>query len=271
MAGCILCRYFAEKASEGGKRMNEGHDRETKPFERAGKGQDMPDRPPLPGGDAATPPGLHRRHDRAGQRPDADTPPAPVESRYAPGQPEWPIEQSRLRRPDASGPGYSLGIAVVGVVLVLALVAGTLLAIRGIAMSSQGGGNGAVPGTPSVTARTPVARPSATASVPSPTPKPTATATALPLPPQLSVSPQEATAQCLVGRYPDLAASNRGGGELNWTAATSDAAVRANPASGTLAAGAVQTVMLSGLHVGQALTVTFSSDGGDATVTITCR
>jgi hypothetical protein len=64
--------------------------------------------------------------------------------------------------------------------------------------------------------------------------------------------------------------TNSGGGQLTWAASTSDLLVHATPASGTLAAGQSRSVTLGGIHIGKTWTVTFSGNGGGATVTITC-
>jgi archaellum component FlaG (FlaF/FlaG flagellin family) len=84
------------------------------------------------------------------------------------------------------------------------------------------------------------------------------------------VSPQQATGHCLLGAYPTLVVKNTGGGKLTWNARTSDLLVHASPSSGTLATGQAKSIALSGNHVGNTLTVMFSGNGGQATITITC-
>lgn len=101
---------------------------------------------------------------------------------------------------------------------------------------------------------------------------PAPTATNAPLAPQLSVGSSGGTVNCLLGSWPTLTVSNSGGGNLSWSATTSDENfVTATPSSGSLAAGAQKTVKLAGiLHLGNQLRVTFTSNGGGATVTISC-
>ncbi len=135
------------------------------------------------------------------------------------------------------------------------------------------------PGTPSAgQGTTPVATGDAT-SIPgsgdstTATPGAEPTATEAPAAPHLNVSPLTASGNCLLGSWPELTVRNDGGGRLSWSATTSDKAfVKASPSSSTLDAGASVTVSLSGaLHLGNQLKVTFSSNGGVATATITCR
>lgn len=134
-------------------------------------------------------------------------------------------------------------------------------------------------GTPATTATTgtPV---DATATAGSGGPAATATTVGAPVPtatdappaPHLSVSPLVSTGNCVLGTWPKLTVRNDGGGSLSWSATTSDKTfVHATPSSSTLGAGASVTVSLSGiLHLGNHLTVSFSSNGGPATVTINC-
>ncbi len=210
-----------------------------------------------------------------------DSPTIPIQPIQPPGRPavapEWPVARPGRRAypPSAQEPGcFGITIvSIVGAALVLALIAGVLFALHSLNSPSQSEGSSAT--VPPVQT---VVLPTATASPqPSPTPAPTATATATdtptpaPEPAQLSVSPKRVTGNCLLGQYPDLTVKNDGGSDLTWTATPSDSGVQASPASGTLAAGETQTVSLSGLHVGKSFTVTFSGNGGDATVTITCH
>ena len=238
--------------------------------------------------DAPTQPGAYARSTMAPTDANADT--QPTRSGNHALQREWPLAHPARRRSNALGMGFCLGIAtagLVGVVLVVALAVGALYATHGLNANSLGGinGLGELASTPSSTAATPVAtaKPAAThsAGVPTaPTPqtksappraKPTATPRPKnPPPPQLSVNPRQTSANCLLGHYPTLAVKNTGGGQLSWSAHTSDTLVRAAPSSGALSAGQSRSVSLSGIHVGKTLTVTFSSNGGGATVTINC-
>ena len=162
---------------------------------------------------------------------------------------------------------------MVGVALVLALVAGTLFALHTLGSSAPPGENGVVLLRPRRQTRPPPLTPRASLANARTNRHSHAHgdehAGATP-PPQLSVSPQQETGMCLLGRYADLTLENSGGSDLTWTATSSAANVKPDPASGTLAAGATQTVTLSGTHLGNTFTVTFSGNGGDATVTITC-
>jgi len=106
--------------------------------------------------------------------------------------------------------------------------------------------------------------------VPPPPPGPTAT---LGPPGQLSVTPSAADVACAVTpQYPPITVSNTGGQALTWQATTDDPskAVTVTPASGTLAAGQSQTVMVGGRPVGSEVTVTFTSSNGSARTVFTC-
>ncbi len=110
-----------------------------------------------------------------------------------------------------------------------------------------------------------------------PTPTPTApppTATAAPAAAKISVTPASADAFCLNGTYPTITVKNVGGGTLNWGAQASDQAVSVNPNQGSLAAGASKSLTISGSHPappGSTLSINFTSNGGNASVTFTCR
>ncbi len=231
------------------------------------------------------------QYDTAVTSADANT--QPIVSGHPSLQPEWPMKSPTHQRSNTLGMGFCLGVAtsgIVGVLLVLALAAGVLYASHGGDLTSLGGPNGVgeLTGAPSSTAtsaptKVPTAKPVATHSgsvptstnpQPGPTPppaKPTAPPQSSPPPaPRLSVSPQQASGNCLLGKYPNLTVKNAGGGQLSWGAHTSDGLVHVAPSSGTLSAGRSQSVSLSGLHVGTRLTITFSGNGGSATVTITC-
>jgi hypothetical protein len=242
--------------------------------------------------DAPTYPGARWQDTVVAASPDADT--QPTRPGHLAFQPEWPVERPARRRADALGLGFRLGVAtasLVGIVLMVALVAAVVFVVRGWDAASLGGANGLgeLAGEPSATSATPgtTANPTSTqgAAVPTvPTPQltapsgqPTAVPTSrreptpTPIPsPRLSVSPQQATGHCLLGAYPTLVVKNTGGGELTWNARTSDLLVHASPSSGTLATGQAKSIALSGNHVGNTLTVMFSGNGGQATITITC-
>jgi hypothetical protein len=115
-------------------------------------------------------------------------------------------------------------------------------------------------------------------ATPTPTPSPTATppptATAAPAAAKISVTPSTADAFCLNGQYPPITVKNSGGGTLSWSAQASDQAVTVNPNQGSLAAGASKSLTISGSHPappGSTLSINFTSNGGNATVTFTCK
>jgi hypothetical protein len=116
--------------------------------------------------------------------------------------------------------------------------------------------------------------PTATATL-----QPTATATTapqptntpLPPPPQLNVSPAQTPVYCLNGQYPDITVTNTGGQQLNWSATgPTNPDVTLNPASGSLPPGQSQTVKVSGSRPPPTVSIQFTSNGGNATVTYTC-
>ncbi|HEV8193923.1 MAG TPA: hypothetical protein VGP82_20935 [Ktedonobacterales bacterium] len=255
--------------------MDERPDWESDRMEPTGNERSSPEESSLRH-DSPTIPGVPWHGSTANGSADFSTQPVQAEFRPSTVQPEWPVARAG-GRPNPSTtqrPGYCFGIAIVsmlGAALVLALVAGTLFAVRTIGSAPPTGENGvASSASQTATAPTPTVRPAQPSPTPMPTATPAATSAPAPTPPLLSVSPQQATGSCLLGRYPDLTVKNTGGSDLTWTATTSATAVQVEPASGTLAAGATQTVTLSGVHLGNALTITFSGNGGDATVTITC-
>jgi hypothetical protein len=270
--------------------MDDGYSQDTSPSEQIDHEQNTTEetlRPPLRGDDAPPSPRLPWQGDAAGGDADADTQPVRGTFGHRALPPQWPLARPARRRSEALGRGFGLGVAMtslVGGVLALVLVAGTLFVVRGGGAPSLGEASGmtAVAGTPSSTTVMPGSTATRTytqrAGVPTAlTPQPTAVpkqkpapkATPIP-PPRLRVSPQQATGNCVLGQYPGLMVKNGGGGQLTWAASTSDLLVHATPASGTLAAGQSRAVTLSGIHVGKTLTVTFSGNGGGATVTITC-
>jgi hypothetical protein len=130
------------------------------------------------------------------------------------------------------------------------------------------------PTQPTATATPPGAsEPTATpTSVPTP-PAPTPTATSVPQhPPKLSVTPTSLREYCSYNSYPNtITVMNSGSGTLNWSA-TAPSGVTLTPSSGSLAAGASQTVTLSGSFTSaNTFDVHFTSNGGSATVVISCQ
>jgi hypothetical protein len=120
-----------------------------------------------------------------------------------------------------------------------------------------------LPGTP--TPVPPTAVPTATATL-----APTPTNTPAPAAAKIKVS-APSSAFCLNNQYPPITVSNTGAHTLHWSGQPSDHAVTLNPASGTLVPGAAQMVQVSGSHGGATLEIAFTSDGGDVTLTFTCR
>lgn len=260
--------------------MDDRPDWETRRPEPTGDEQGAAEGPTLRH-DSPTIPGLPWQGSAFPSGADFKTQPAQGEPGRFASQPEWPLSQpgdrSRTMAPSSSTPrpGYCFGITIVsmlGIALVLALIAGTLFAVHTFGSSPAVGEHG-VSAAASRTANAPTttthpAQPSPTAL---PTVTPTATIAPTPIPAQLSVSPLEETGKCLLGRYGDLTLKNSGGSDLTWSATTSDASIKLDPASGTLAAGATQTVTVKGIDIGKSsFTVTFTGNGGDATVTVTC-
>jgi hypothetical protein len=283
-------RIAGTAGDESEHRMDDGYSQDAPPSGQIDHGQNTTEetlRPPLHSDDAPPSPGLPWQGDAAEGDPDADTQPIRGTFGHRGLPPQWPLERPAPRRSDALGREFGLGVAMtslIGGMLVLALVIGILFVVRGGGAPSFGEASEmtAVAGTPSSTAVGPVSTATLTstqhAGVPTaptpqltavPTQKPAPKATPIP-PPRLRVSPQQATGNCTLGQYPALVVTNSGGGQLTWAASTSDLLVHATPASGTLAAGQSRSVTLSGIHIGKTWTVTFSGNGGGATVTITC-
>jgi hypothetical protein len=104
-----------------------------------------------------------------------------------------------------------------------------------------------------------------------PTPTPTQQPTQAPNPPKLSVTAASSSAFCLNTTYPTITVKNIGGGTLIWSGSgPSSPPVTLSPSSGSLAAGGSTVVHVSGSHPGPTVTITFTSNGGNATVTFTC-
>lgn len=100
------------------------------------------------------------------------------------------------------------------------------------------------------------------------------TATATPVAPRLTISPTSVTlASCTtLTSYPSIQVQNTGGGRLTWQATPSDSHVQVQPGSGELEAGEPQNVTLSSNEIlGSSFTVNFTSNGGSATLTVTCQ
>jgi hypothetical protein len=138
------------------------------------------------------------------------------------------------------------------------------------------------PSTPTPTPAQPTAQPTATptpAGVGVPTPTPTSvlvphpTPTSVPQnPPKISVTPTATSEYCANDSYPNsITVMNAGSGTLTWSA-TAPSGVTLTPSSGSLAAGASQTVTLTGSFTSaNSFVVHFTSNGGPASVTITCQ
>jgi len=233
---------------------------------------------PTPRHDSPTIPGLPGQGGAFSNGADFNTQPAQDAPGRLASQREWPVsprgDRSRTLGPSAQRPGYCFGITMVGMLgtaLVLALIAGTLFAIHSLSSSQAVGENGVSAATRSATAPTATIQPAQQSPTALPTITPTATITPTPVPPQLSVSPLEETGQCLLGRYGDLTIKNSGGSDLTWSATASHTSIKLDPTSGTLAAGATQTITVKGIDLGKSsFTMTFTGNGGDATVTVTC-
>jgi len=121
-----------------------------------------------------------------------------------------------------------------------------------------------VPNQPPMSTPTPQPTPQST---PQSTPQPTQA----PNPPKLSVTASSSSAFCLNNTYPTITVKNTGGGTLTWSGSgPSSPPVTLSPSSGSLAAGGSTVVHVSGSHPGPTVTITFTSNGGNATVTFTC-
>jgi hypothetical protein len=115
-------------------------------------------------------------------------------------------------------------------------------------------------------------QPTATPTTAPPTTVPPTATTVPQNPPVLTVRPQKTTAFCSNNSYPNtITVANSGSGTLNWSA-TAPSGVTLTPSSGSLAAGASQTVALSGAYTATtSFVVHFTSNGGSADVTIECE
>jgi hypothetical protein len=96
-----------------------------------------------------------------------------------------------------------------------------------------------------------------------------------PADPVISIAPSSMNGFCSNGSWPtSLTVKNTGGGNLAWTATKPAAAtdLTVTPASGVVAAGATQSVALSGTYGGVAsFVLSFASNGGASDVTVTCQ
>ncbi len=122
--------------------------------------------------------------------------------------------------------------------------------------------------TPAQTTPTPVPMIPAT-----PTPAHAPTATAQPIgKPQLTINPTQATGFCLNGQYPSVTVENTGNATLQWQVSPS-VPITVSPSQGTLASGDTQVVQVSGSPPQPVATVvlTFTSNGGNGTMTYTCK
>lgn len=129
---------------------------------------------------------------------------------------------------------------------------------------------GALP-SPGATLTAGLSTPSVT---PNGTPAPTTAPAATPEPgqPALAVTPASVTIPVCLGSTARFTVSNTAAGVMSWSATGSRPAYKIAPPSGSLASGQQQTVTVSGISVGGA--VTFAAPGADGapqTVTITCN
>lgn len=163
------------------------------------------------------------------------------------------------------------------VVLVLILI-GAL----GLAISRWGGWGTArvLPVATSALQRPTAGQPTAAASPfgrPSPTGGPSSTPTSTPnSQPKLVVSPKQITITLCVAGSAQFTVSNGGGGELTWIASASNLVYVVSPSRGSLASGAQETVVVTGitLSVGLSGQITVTAAGAEQspqTVVITCH
>ena len=96
---------------------------------------------------------------------------------------------------------------------------------------------------------------------------PTATPTAV-LVPLLRVSPQSIHLTLCVAGSSSVTAVNQGGGVLHWTAQANNLLYQISPNQGQLSATKDQVIAITGITLNGIVTI--SSNGGGATITITC-
>ena len=90
-------------------------------------------------------------------------------------------------------------------------------------------------------------------------------------PPALSVFVGEGAANCAAGSYPTVTITNTGHQTVSWSARANNSGVTVTPASGSLAAGASTTVMISGrATTASVFTITFTVQGSQALAKIAC-
>jgi hypothetical protein len=114
---------------------------------------------------------------------------------------------------------------------------------------------------------TPSATASTTPSRATPTRTPTHTPTPIPAP-FLFVSPQSIHLTVCVAGSSTFMAGNHGGGTLHWTTKANNALYQVAPTQGSLGTGQTQTVQVTNITLNGSISV--SSNGGAATVYITC-
>ncbi len=134
---------------------------------------------------------------------------------------------------------------------------------------------GASPGQPAQPGSAPTPTPSTGfgPETPAPGATPTPMQRATPVPthtpaPVLAVSTYSIHLTVCVAGSASFTLSNSGGGVLNWSAKASNKLYTISPSSGSQAAGQLQTVMIGDITLNGSITV--SSNGGDATIAITC-
>lgn len=93
--------------------------------------------------------------------------------------------------------------------------------------------------------------------------------------PKIAVTPNPVSAYCANGQWPNkLTVKNDGGGNLSWTVAqpTDTPNLLISPMNGLVAAGATQTVTLSGQVANMtSFVLPFAGNGGTADVTVQCQ
>ena len=121
------------------------------------------------------------------------------------------------------------------------------------------------------TSVSPAPEPSATASVPVPVVSiiPSLTKAPVLLPPKLNVVAASGTANCIAAVYPVITVKNDGGKTLIWSTSAT-APLDVSPAGGTLPPGGSVALSITNQHPGPTVSVSFTSNGGNKTITFTC-
>lgn len=209
--------------------------------------------------------------------------------------PRWVMAQPGAlpptRRPAPVGLLAALGAALLVVLLALVLLmahAGGIFADGPPNTGSTGSnGAGATATQPVLAGKTPTpttkpiiptVTPDRAASptvTPATSPTPSANPTTTPAPPVLAVtkpsSPNIIACQSPNGATSTFSVANSGGSPLTWTATTPDVTYQINPATGTLAPGAQQSVSVSQIHTSNSVTITANgAENSPQTVTIKC-